>query len=266
MEQQLMNAATNGLFEEAEALLRDNPSLHVNWKNGAQQTALHCASQNGHAEVVKLLLAHPEIDVNVGTGVRETPFLLSCWLGKVSVARLLLKDPRVDVTSGDLAKRSPLWCAALRGCHDVIEWLIASGRDLGDLNLVEWLGKKYSVLEIARNEKMVEVVSLLKKFVAKPAQTRHELRLRLAPEELAAEVYTLTIFLCDDLLRLKPALITKKQSGATHRFFGIVRKLPMELQMIICHRVVGSGKESILSKDSEAAFKSLARFLLSQST
>ena len=31
----------------------------------------------------------------------------------------------------------------------------------------------------------------------------------------------------------------------------------MELQMILCRRAVGSAKDSILSKDSEAAFKSL---------
>jgi len=36
----------------------------------------------------------------------------------------------------------------------------------------------------------------------------------------------------------------------------------MELQMILCHRVVGSMKQNILRKDSEAAFKALARILL----
>ena len=36
----------------------------------------------------------------------------------------------------------------------------------------------------------------------------------------------------------------------------------MELQMILCHRVVGSMKQNILLKDSEAAFKSLAGILL----
>ena len=42
----------------------------------------------------------------------------------------------------------------------------------------------------------------------------------------------------------------------------IAAKLPMELQMILCHRAVGSMKQNILRKDSEAAFKSLARILL----
>jgi len=36
----------------------------------------------------------------------------------------------------------------------------------------------------------------------------------------------------------------------------------MELQMILCRHAVGSTKENILLKDSEAAFKSLARILL----
>ena len=36
----------------------------------------------------------------------------------------------------------------------------------------------------------------------------------------------------------------------------------MELQMILCHRAVGSTKQNILHKDSEAAFKELARILL----
>jgi len=35
----------------------------------------------------------------------------------------------------------------------------------------------------------------------------------------------------------------------------------MELQMMLCHHPVGSMKQNILHKDSEAAFKSLARIL-----
>jgi len=79
-------------------------------------------------------------------------------------------------------------------------------------------------------------------------------------DELAAEVFALTVFLCDELLHLKPTLDT-----AATRFFAIAKKLPMELQMVLCHRVVGSMKQNILRKDSEAAFKSLARILIFQS-
>ena len=84
-------------------------------------------------------------------------------------------------------------------------------------------------------------------------------------DELAAEVFALTVFLCDDLLQLKPAshqAATPDPTTAATRFFTISAKLPMELQMILCHRAVGSMQQNILRKDSEAAFKSLARILL----
>jgi len=70
-----------------------------------------------------------------------------------------------------------------------------------------------------------------------------------------------TVFLCDDLLHLKPALASTVAFTAATRFFSIARSLPMELQMILCHRAFGSMKQNILRQDSEAAFKSLARVL-----
>ena len=121
---------------------------------------------------------------------------------------------------------------------------------------------KTTALEIARVNRRTEVVSLLERFMANPTQTRHELRVKLGVlDELAAEVFALTVFfLCDDLLQFKPAAAS---DADPLRFFTIAKKLPIELQMILCHRVVGSRKQNILRKDSEFAFKSLARILLS---
>ena len=76
-------------------------------------------------------------------------------------------------------------------------------------------------------------------------------------DALATEVFALIVFLCDDLLLLKPASHPAADTAAA-RFFAVASKLPMELQMILCHRVVGSMKQNILRKDSEAAFKSPA--------
>ena len=138
-----------------------------------------------------------------------------------------------------------------------------NGRDLGDFNNKEgdWGYEDSTALEIARREKQSEVVSLLERFMANPTQTRHELRVKLGVlDKLAAEVFALTVFLCDDLLQLKPAPTTATSSAAT-RFFALAKRLPMELQMILCHLAVGSTKENILRKDSEAAFQALARIL-----
>ena len=85
-------------------------------------------------------------------------------------------------------------------------------------------------------------------------------------DALAAEVFALTIFLCDDLLQPNTTLAISTSNPAAAagalRFFTIVATLPMELQMVLCHRAVGSMKQNILHNDSEAAFKSLATRLL----
>jgi len=268
VEQKLYDAARAGRASEVSSLLRDYPEINVNWTNDIQWTALHAASFKGHAEAVKLLLAHPDIKVNLKNDDGQTPLSLACE-GSMDVFRLLWKDPHIDVTLEDRDGRTPLWYASCNGKHEMIEWLIASGRDLGDVKNKkgnDWDGQDYTALEIARFEGETDIVSLLEIFIADSAQTRHDLRVQLGMlDELAAEVFALTVFLCDDLLQLKPALSTSAAaaSAATFpaRFFTIVKRLPMELQMILCHFAVGSIKQNILRKDSEAAFKSLARIL-----
>ena len=138
--------------------------------------------------------------------------------------------------------------------------------ELGDIEQKGMLdGVEYSPLEIARREHKTEVVAVLERFLVNPAQTRHELRVKLGVlDELAAQVFALTIFLCEDLLQIKPISTTNPAAAAAIRFFTLVKRLPMELQMILCHRVVGSAKEAFLSRDSDAAFNSLASVLLCQ--
>jgi len=95
----------------------------------------HSSSQCFHqwsCKVVKLLLAHPNINVNSRTRDGSTSFSIVCGLEVESVVHLLLKDPRVDITIND-NERSPFWDASLYGHHEVIEWFIASDRDLGDV-------------------------------------------------------------------------------------------------------------------------------------
>jgi len=185
----------------------------------------------------------------------------------VSVVRVSLKDPRVDIILEENNGCTLLWWVSCWGRREVVECLIASGRDLGDIENKRgghWNGEweKSSALEMARKYDKTEVVSLLERFLANPAQIRHELRVKLGVlDEMAAEVFALTVFLCDDLLQLKPASHPAAGAAAS-RFFVIATKLPMELQMVLCYRVVGSMKQNILKKDSEAVFTSLAKVLL----
>ena len=100
----------------------------------------------------------------------------------------------------------------------------------------------------------------LERFLRDPVLTHHVIRVRLEVlDGVAAKIFALTVFLCDDLLQLKPA---SHPAAAATRFFTIASKLPMELQMILCHRAVRPKRQSILHKESEPAFKFLARVLL----
>ena len=165
----LYSFARGGDAEEVSLQLKTNPDLNVNWANETERnwTFLHLASCNDHAEVVKLLLAHPAIEVNLKDKYGKTPFLLACAFGRVSVVRVLLKDPRVDVILEDGNGFTPLWWAAQNGMKEVIEWLVASGRDLGDVNKKgeRSPGINYNALGIARERKRTEVVSLLERFM-----------------------------------------------------------------------------------------------------
>jgi len=76
--------------------------------------------------------------------------------------------------------------------------------------------------------------------------------------EVAVEMFALVVFVSDGLLKIKD---TTTPSPAA-RYFSIAVQLPLELQMVLCFRQVGSDKEIIAGKESEVAFKELARKLL----
>jgi len=50
-------------------------------------------------------------------------------------------------------------------------------------------------------------------------------------------------------------------SSPAARFISIAAQLPLELQMVLCLRQMGSDKEIIPGKESEVAFKELAKRL-----
>jgi len=169
----------------------------------------------------------------------------------------MLKDSRVKVNDSDNDGITPLWVAATFGHLDIIRWWIASGRevDLGKPGYVD----KTDVIGVAKNHGHLEVVTLLERFKSDPSQTRLAMRLELGwYDEAPAEIFALVVFVSDGLLQINDT--TTPSSAA--RYFSIARRLRLELQMMLCHRVVGSAKEIIPGKESEVAFKSLAKRLL----
>jgi len=165
----------------------------------------------------------------------------------------MLKDPRVKVNEPDDNGRTPLWWAAYDGHLEGIKWWVTSGREMdlgrpGDVSRTDAIG-------IAKRYAKTEVVDLLERFEENPVKTRHQVRVELGlADEMAAEMFALVVFVTDGLLQIKD---TKTTTPAA-RFFNIATQLPLELQMVLCFRQVGSDKEIIPGNDSEVAFRSLA--------
>jgi len=97
-----------------------------------------------------------------------------------------------------------------------------------------------------------EVVTLLERFKKNPVETRHQVRLEINwYDKSAAEMFALVVFVSDGLLQIKDS--TTPTPAA--KFFWIAMQLPLELQMVLYHRVMRSVKEIIPGKDIEVAFK-----------
>ena len=114
------------------------------------------------------------------------------------------------------------------------------------------------VIREAKTWGRTEVVTLLERFKSDAAQTRDAIRVEIGwYDEATSEIFALVVFVSDGLLQTKDTTPTPAV-----RFFSTARRLPLELQMIVCHLVVGSAKEIIPGNESEVAFKSLASRLV----
>jgi len=258
MEEDFWWAVHDGNVEEVKGILRNNLNLDVNWMSGqlGGATALHLACENGQGAIASILLAHPGIDVNSKTNAGQTPFMSACRNGFPSCGRLLLKDSRAKINEPNDIGYPPLRNLASYGYVGIIMWWIASGRemDLGDP------GDYFTDALWRANERRDKsgAVPLLERFKENQEETRHAMRVELGwYDELAAEMFAMVVFVSDGLLQMKDPAPTPAS-----KFFNIARKVPLELQMILCCRLAGTSKEIIQGKNSEAAFKSLAENLL----
>ena len=244
--------------KELAELMRQDPGFDVNLdQDGYGGTLLHYAClEDISSPVIPLLLAHPGIYVNVKDKEGRTPFYWACCRSP-SCIREMLKDSRVNVNEPDDDGITPFWQAVSWSRIDVIRWWIASGREMdlgtpGDVDKTDAIGA-------AMKYDNTEVGTLLERFKSDAAKTRHAMRVELSwYNEAAAEMFALVVFVSDGLLQVNDTTTTTPAA----RFFNIARRLPLELQMMLCFRQVGSYKEIIPGKGSEVAFKSLAKRLM----
>jgi len=254
MEKELRVAVERRQVEVVTGMLRDNPALDVNQADRFGFASLHLACMSGYDLMVAVLLTHKTIDVNVKDRNGLSPFEFAAVMGHTACVLLLLKDPRAKINEPNGGGYAPITQLVINGRAKELKWWIASGREM-DLGRP---GDECSdAIGVARDRRQTEIVTLLQRFKENPVEVRHEVRVELGcRDELAAEIFALVIFVSDGLLRTKGARRTP--NPAASRFFAMTRQLPLDLQMVLCCRLVGSAKDVIGTTQREMGFRDLA--------
>ena len=245
--------------KETVASMLTDPSFVWGLNVKTMSIALSDAARLDYVDILKMLMARNtpyQLDLNM---LISNSALLKSALeyGSFGVVRFLLTDPRVDVAQPDRQGRTPVWAALHDGYLEVVRWMIASGKELGDVKR-DGGAFYYTLTEpVTSRTEVQQCKVLLKKFAQNPMKVRHDVRILLGTaDEQATHLFALVIFVSDDYLS---PLAHLPPNSPLRRFFRIVSLLPLELQMTVCNRLYASGKDLVPKRDSEAGFKWLAR-------
>jgi len=216
--------------EVLTALLMGKSMMH-------EYDAVACAARSGCLEILKYLAYHPAFGVSA------------------------LSAP-CDAPGRALSHSFPVALACFYNHFRVVRWLLAVSTISAEVIL-----RLEALLSRGDDIESPDIRSLVASFLTAPTRSRRELRIRLRLWDTeVADIFALVIFLCEGWLRVPHVTTEHAQPGSRNgsaRFFLIAQRLPMELQMRLCHLAVGHGQDlqSIISRFSEPAFKALAQVL-----
>jgi ankyrin repeat protein/beta-lactamase regulating signal transducer with metallopeptidase domain len=146
----LHEAALTGDINKVRSLL--SKGADVNEKDPGGKTALHCASEEGHAEVARLLISQGARVNATNTVEALTPLHYAARRGSKQTVELLLSKG-ADVNAKSREGRTPLleaMASPSSDCRDVVELLVARGAKAPALHLAAYLG------DIERVEKCLQ--------------------------------------------------------------------------------------------------------------
>lgn len=120
--------SAKGYSECVQFVIGKGVELDRKTTNGTEETAIHCATRNGHTSVVKVL-AEAGASTNVPDAAGTTALHLATYNGHLEIATLLIEyGASCDVA--DKNGRTPLWVAAKEGQVACCSLLVARGADM----------------------------------------------------------------------------------------------------------------------------------------
>jgi len=185
---------------------------------------------------LELLLTHPLLDLNSSENNSSTA--IGFCVDKINIVKILLKHQLIEHDS-----------------YDLLILNICSDNSINSMKLVIAIENKFNPtigIGLSLAERFsTSIYDLLVNFMENPIKTRFECQLELCPEITIADLFVLIIFHSDDFLKIGEG------DEIWKRFFKIARRLPMELQMVLCHRTFRLRGTNVTTKEFELACKRL---------
>jgi len=209
------------------------------------------------------VLLLPDLNPNVTDGYGLTPLQNACSRQFTEIIKLLLEHPKVDVNAHAVGKH-PLMCLIERG-NTILATLFVGLR--GD-EIILTHDEEKDCLTLAVNEsstfrdrnESLGLTEFVTEFLLDRQESISKHRLFWRPKNVAADYYALIVFLCDGLLQIPNAPASPPLPEVT-RFFSICKQLPLELQALVSLRAVEQTDTTLLSRQTEMAFRRLAKRL-----
>jgi hypothetical protein len=242
-----LNAINHDDTEELKKVFDSAPEVDVNrmYANVNNWSPLHHATFHEKMNCLKFLLARPDIDVNLKVSGGQTPLHTAMTQKKLESMKLLLKDPRIDKWAKDDFGMTPLQIAGdasvlfLKG----MEWWIVLDEEFSKPTLDDEV--LYALKPAKTQRKLTNLRHLAYIAGRDPRFTQFDLKLRHnVGTARSFFLFAVVVLSCDGFLETK-----KEKTDNTTRFFNIARRVPMEIQMILCHRAYGSTKEIVKTDD-----------------
>jgi len=228
---------------ECVRLLLDAPGVLINFQSHAGSTPLHyCMTRYSPVspmEILKLVCEHPGINFNLPDENSQTPLWRGCQVKHLKRVEMLMALAPAGALDLSVTSRT---CVTDEPGHATFFHILYEGK---------------SAIQVARDPKIRQ---LILDYGMDAWETRRGLRtaLGLFDENIAAD-FACTVLLCDAHLRLRAPVESR---DARCRFFGVIARLPLELQMAVCHRRHGSPGDIICSRDTDAALIYVISLLL----
>jgi len=222
-----------------------NPNVYTSDDDNV--SLLQFAINTNDYNTIKALVCHPNLNMDITYHGLTIPYIIISqymiphFNVSIPILKLLLEHPRVDLHKHSIGvnHNKTLFEAACQCCNHE-------------------LYIKLCLLTVIQQCKTLPTIDNMSRVANTLVQQWHRnpdviWRWRSNIGEPISELYTQVVLLCDNYLLLKTSLSNNNNIDTRYiRWYNIITKLPIELQMLLCHRIYHSDGHFIHSKMFEA--------------